>query len=429
MNAPSTQPSAPEEVMELDRHAHEWWAFLLILLLGWGVYRWQQTLHPQPPPFASAPAAARQVDWFFMIRMPPLTAQYESGIQTLRLRYAGWLEALNAAGFHPMRYSDVYEHLSRGEGVPEKTVVLVFDPGLRRTYELIAPTLLSQGWPALWLTDQGAMRHGHREYVTYHTADRMVASGWWDVGYVQSDGGVALKTWNHGALQLGGAGAHVWSPMAGGLAFNRGSSSTLLRRLNVNSDWTPEDLINRLAVEVPVQHPSFLIKRPVQNLTWGASTENALSPETRFDLQLPAHKRSFVLNWFGTEGVSDFELRAEAQRLIGKCCLRLRWDEARGNGIVLVVSNRDVSIQERVAFKYFPPVHIPAAGSGFRVHVTLHGQDMSVAAGERSLQLHGLTIPEAGRGLFQLFLSDKFRGSARVEQLQIQFIPPEASPS
>src|SRR5436309_3298425 len=102
-----------------------------------------------------------------------------------------------------MLLSEVSWRLNHGRGVPEKTVVLVFDPGHRQTYQIVKPILAQHHWPAVWLTNGSAMKRGHREYVTYHTAEKMRASGWWDVGYSDEKGNFALKTLRYGTLHLG----------------------------------------------------------------------------------------------------------------------------------------------------------------------------------------------------------------------------------
>ena len=298
-----------------------------------------------------------------MLRMPAISAQYESGIDTMKVRYGLWLDTLRQAGFHPMKLSDVIHRLQTGAGVPEKTVVLIFDPGLRRTYRLVAPILAAHQAPAVWLSNERAMSHGHREYVTYHAADQMVKSGWWDVGYTQDDGTIRVKSRDYADLQLGDAQHPAWSPISGGMALNKGKSLTLLSRLNVNSDWTEQDLLNRIRVEEPVEGRVFLSKAPVQNLVWGVTTDRDADPDSRFNLQVASHKRGLVLDWFGTRGIADSRVQAEGRALIGDFTMRLRWDEERGSGINILLSKDQLFIQEMQAFHTKSTYHVARSGS------------------------------------------------------------------
>ena len=154
---------------ERDRFSRQWVIFLVLLAIGIGI--WKQMTHI---PERSAPApAGTEADWFLMLRMPAVTAQYESGIDTMRGRYAEWLDSLAHAGFKPMHLSEVYRRLHAGQKIPARTVVMVFDPGYRRTYQVVAPILAEHNWPAVWMSPVKEMNEGHREYVTYHHEDRI----------------------------------------------------------------------------------------------------------------------------------------------------------------------------------------------------------------------------------------------------------------
>ena len=71
----------------------------------------------------------------------------------MRERFQAWLKVLADDGFQFRPLSETVALLKRGEGVPAKTLVLVFDPGYRHTYETLAPVLRSSG-------DSGGMADG-----------------------------------------------------------------------------------------------------------------------------------------------------------------------------------------------------------------------------------------------------------------------------
>src|SRR5262249_23360977 len=243
----------------------------------------------------------------------------------------------------------------------------------RRTYRLIEPILKARRWPAVWMTSEPAMKQGHREYVTYHAARQMTGSGWWDVGFVQRDGSVRLESRDQPDLFLGGRDP-VWSAAAGGTALNRGDQLSGLHRLNVNADWTEQDLLNRVRVELPAARRVFLAQAPVQNLMWGVTTEDGQDPAARFALQVLPYKRGVVLDWFGTKGVPDARLHAEASSLVGDFTLRMRWDEERGNGVSVLVSADQLFVQELFGGHVQSVYQARRSGAHFNLDLDLQGQ-------------------------------------------------------
>ncbi len=410
-----------------DTHRGSWF-LVLALVTGLAIYGWVDSRKGLPVTYQVSTPTSGKVNWFLILRMPAITAQYESGIDTMKVRYDQWLDALNQAGFHPMKLSDVYKDLHNGTGVPENTVVLAFDPGFRRTYHLVEPILVSHHWPALWLSNDQAMNRGHREYVTYHTARQMVSTGWWDVGFTQEDGTILLNTKDWGTLRLGDAQHPGWSPITGGMALNQGQSLMLLNHLNVISDWTAKDLTTRIRAELPVHRKVFLAKDSVQNMEWGVTTEDPTDPSATLHFQVLPYKRGFALDWFGTTGIANAEVHATASEVIGEFTTRLRWDEARGNGISILLSKDQLFIQELSAGHVVQNFRRERAGdrqSGqFDMTATLKNDSLMINLSDQPpVELHLKTSPTPERGLLQLFLVDKFRGSARADDVHISFTP------
>src|SRR5579864_3889378 len=132
------------------------------LLLGCCVAAWMafhQSHVNLSSPFRPAPekTAASSVNWFYMVKMPEITTQHESGVGTMKTRLIEWLETLKSHGFRPMLLSEALRRIYDGQGVPERTVVTFFNPSYRRTIEIVSPILAELKWPAVCLTDDTAM--------------------------------------------------------------------------------------------------------------------------------------------------------------------------------------------------------------------------------------------------------------------------------
>ena len=163
------------------------------------------------------------------------------------------------------------------------------------------------------------------------------------------------------------------------------------------------------------------MKAPIQNLMWGVTTECESDPGTRFDLQVASYKRGLVLDWFGTHGIKDASLHAEASDLIGDFTMRLRWDEERGNGISILVAKEQLFIQEMQAFHVKSNYRLARgnASGHFKIDLLVKGQTLSIRLdGGAPVQMALQPDAAPDRGLFQLFLVDRFRGTARAKSVQ-----------
>lgn len=406
-----------EDLPERDDYTVSW--TVVAALLSAAAFGWGLASRPERAP---APAAAeRGVSWFMLLRMPPVTAQYESGIETMKGRYAQWLERLRAAGFVPMLLSDARAKLSRGEGLPARTIVAVFEPGHRRTYEIVAPILAAQRWPAVWLSDAAAMKRGHRELITYRTARLMRASRWWDVGYSRSKGGYAIRSRDRPPFTLG-----PWSAVDGAFAVNHAARMEGLNILNVNSDWTPEELLNRLLAEVPACEPTRLTKGVIHGREWGLADSSAARGPAAFDLRAPLIRRGSKLFWLGTRTSPDFRLELEAASYVGEFRVHLRSDEAAGRQTNLIFSERKLIVEELSGAKrrvLLVGRHAASPGRRLKADIRLTGRRLAVSYQGRTWATEKLSQPAGGAGLLEISVFDKTRGAARADKIQLLFTP------
>jgi hypothetical protein len=410
-----------DQTIQPDTFGRHWLVLAIVGLALWFAYR-HATKVPVLTPVVRETTVPANANWFLVLRMPAVTSQYESGIETMKGRYGAWLDALAKGDYHPMKLSEVHRRLQAGDGLPPKTVVMVFDPGARRTYETIAPILAS-----LWLTPKVEMDQGHREYLTYRQTNLMIDSDAWDIGLIQKDGSLILKSKDAEPIHLGND-RTIWVATAGGMALNRGKQFLEMNRLNVNADWLPKDLMNRVTAEVPVERPMYLTQGSVQNLNWGVVTDPSSSEEKHFDVTLASHRRGTQLAWMGTREHRNFELEAKADAIVGRMAFHLRWNERDESGIIVTVSNQDVRIRHQANGTSRDVQTLTRSGAGPRrplsLVVKLQQNDLRISVDGR-LSVAFVLPPEApsGSGLLQLNVYDAIKGSARVDGLQLLYSP------
>jgi hypothetical protein len=253
----------------------------------------------------------------------------------------------------------------------------------------------------------------------------MIRSGWWDVGYMDKLGHFILKSKDQDPIDFGTEDTPAWSKTSGGLAMNRGPIFGTMNRLHVLSDWTTEDLINRLRVEVPVDQASYLTLAPIQNLDWGVSTPQNSPEEKYFDLAVPLWRRGIMLGWFGVKSHANFTLDAEAKDLIGNLAFRLRWNEQEGSGLVVTVSRRIWSIQQQSpsGFVLLKRMYRRSSG-GFQMILQLTDRVMTFSPdGETPETVLLPAGAPADGGTIQIYLYDSLKGSAQVKAVRMLYTP------
>lgn len=369
--------------------------------------------HVSPRAAAREPGAGT-ADWFLTMRMPEITTQHESGVNTMKGRVDAWLRALASEGFAPIRLTDALSRLRQGQRLPERSVVILFSPGYRVTHEIVSPIFRRQGVPAVWLTDRDALKAADRRYPTFHDLRGMRRHAGWDAGFGDETGG----------FSLGGI-SQSWAPSAGALALNRGKAERLTY-LSICADWLPQELVQRLWAEIPPSGPVALGKALIQQREWGVTRPNDRGDT--FDLQAPPSRRGQRLFWLGTQGQNDFSLRLSVRSLTGDLWLQLRYDEAWGDSLDIMLSGRRLRVQERRRGHVRKLAALQASGGSpdrpITLDLKLEGRSLTAAlSGAAPLRIQGLGSPTAGRGLIQLYLSGKVRGFAKARGVRLRYAP------
>ena len=285
----------------------------------------------------------------------------------------------------------------------------------------MAPVFRREGWPAVWLTDTAAMRAGSREYVTFHRAQVMALSGWWDVGYARKDGGYDIVS-RDGRFVLGAGGA--WSEIDGTFAVNRGEPRARLQTLTVNANWSARELADRLRAEIPVERPACLGKAVIQRREWGVTSAQSASLDAcpAFALEAPQGKRGARLYWLGTAGLGDFVLSLRASALVGELQLHLVTDEESAGELTVAFTSRAVVVARRRAGAASRLAVLRRAGP-LSARLTLEQGRLTVADDGAAAAWTSAPLDGVSRGLLELSVFEKVRGVARADGLQLHFEP------
>ena len=387
-------------------------------------FYWYQTHVYRPAPATTAAANAPTGNYFYVLRMPEV--QVHADMRASRQQFSKWMEALEQEGFHFFLWTEVLRHLDDGIPLPEKTAVLIFDPGYRRTADTYMPVLEKKYIPAVWLTNGKAIGMNDKRFISSHVVQVMETSGLWNVGFYTADGAISLQTRDGQSLFLGRR--SPWKPDTGRFALNRGTSLEAFDRLNINIKWTAEDLVHRLLVERPVQGPAILSLQQIQGKNWGIGLDMASTHDTHFTLRAPPDKRSGSLYWLGTAGLNDLHLRMEVKSLVGEMRLLLRSDQATGEDVAIVFGRGKVSVDKDKGTESTRLASVPcpdiAPNTPFTAVLAVMGRQLALAVnGHPLVALETLPEPTSSKGMIRLVVQDSLKGVGEARSVRIVCTP------
>jgi hypothetical protein len=359
---------------------------------------------PLPP---EPPSAVQSGDahWYFVIRLPEAPWDPQ-GTKFVQARTAEWLGALIQEGFHPMLFSDITARFKQGIGVPDKALVIVFQPGYKHTCETLEPLFTHFKSPTVWLIDRTAIQRSDPRYVHRHRAALMVQSKWWDV----------IDSANP-----------VWTPGTGRSALNWNPGADHVNRLNVSLQWSGRELVNRLLAENPLQSCMQLTVRTVQGRLTGvlSTPENVANA---FRLEAPLGKHSTTVAWLGTKGSPDARIDFDVPSRVGDFVLALRSEIESDGEVRLGYGDGMISIDDCWQGRHTRLAAVPWLP---RIpHEALHGTLTLV--GDRLELIHPgnpplqVTLNHSGAprgGIVRLTVYDKIRGAAFADSIRLVMTP------
>lgn len=391
------------------------WVVVGVSAVLLGVFVWLRSQVPPIERAPAAPAAGYLADWFWIVRLPEVPV-HAALTEVAQRRLHHWLDGLERAGFSPILLAPALERLSKGQRLPDNSIVLVFDPAYRHTVESMTPVLRQRRWPAVWLMPREPLRQADRRFLNPHASDALAREGLWERRIVD---------------------APLWPAGGGKQALNQdGQALRQLNRLDVNARWTRQELVNRLLAEAPLREPSWLTSRSIGPTRWGlVERQSQIAAESAgFSLRVPIDRRSARVSWLGTRGNRDVDLRLDVHSLTGELWIWLRSDEAAGESVRVAFTNgRAVLEQESshavrvITASAVPGLRQPGT---FSASLRLEGSRIQVNVnGIRALSWDRLDLPQSAVGLTRLIVYDKVMGGGGAERIRISAAPLDGNPT
>jgi hypothetical protein len=366
--------------------------------------------------------------WYMILRMPEIPSAMKDVEKAQRILSAR-LHVLRREGFTPVLLSDIQRQATKGTPLPSRPVVIVFDPGHRHTFDTLSPVLKEKKVPAVWLTDGEVLDNADRRYVSRHATRLMVKSGLWDVGLYQQGKPLVIENHEIGNWTLSEKSEDVWSASAGVFAINSVDSLKGLSRLNVNSNWTTDEFIDRVLAELPVEGPVRLTARQIRNHLWGLSQALDVPSRPTFTLESNLEKRGNTVSWLGTRGLYDGELTLNVADLSGEAWLLLRSDENLGESVRIGFAEGAAFLEQETDHRSKRLAAAPAEGVGiigrpFTATVQLNGpQVVLFVNGRKVLTYNDLQLNHSDHGVIRFTVYDKLRGTAQASGVAMTFAP------
>ncbi len=422
-----TSPTPATPAALRPSYRKEWRiAFLLLAALVLVLHlRPDRSRHLQP--VSPHPAAASdRADYYLVVRCPELPSEAEASRDGTR-RLMAWMRALLDAGFHPRPFVDVIASLSRGTPLPERTVVLVFDPAYRATVEQVLPRLQEIRVPALWITRSPGVLRSDRRFVSNRARRTWSGYALWDFALSEDPAAFQLEA---DGLPEDVPSAYSWADPSGLTGINSLSLGTPLHRLHANARWSAAEFVDRLKADLPLRRPSPLSARRIQGRDWGIQADP--HEVAAFRLAAPPEARQATVRWLGTRGIGDLKLSLRAHAWCGELALDLRANSALSNRIHVSLTEDSLRVQQELQGRLVADQRLaatPNPGGSTRLQLHLRDDELRVSiAGHAASCSVPIVVPATDEGTVALSVYHRIHGVAFADQILLtaEPLPPPA---
>ncbi|MGH7897654.1 MAG: hypothetical protein ACREQQ_06860, partial [Candidatus Binatia bacterium] len=326
-----------------------WWVALLLLGIVFSV---QDVFHRSSDDAGLSGSKEREKEAFLALVFGKVSdTDPELGIPSALLR--SQLEALKEAGYNSVRLTDVVRFLSNGTPLPSHPVLLTFDQARSESLEIADPILASLSMNAVAFANVQALSEANLELVSAHRFEQLVWSRRWEAA-VSSCAGVTatadaspfssysvrrhrdlLSRWlgkpvlatdcqrswpddgNTGTSwteALGDARIPLGFVVAAPAANYRDQPPFELRRLRVQRDWRPGDLVARLREYAPRRTPlADDFSSPDSAIPWIADQGAVTAQNGVLSLRTDPGEQGALAILAGSERWADAEVRIRAR--------------------------------------------------------------------------------------------------------------------
>ncbi len=115
--------------------------------------------------------------YHYVSPLPPNPDSYRLDLTVLPENFEAQLQYLAEAGYHAITLSDLYLHLTQGNPLPEKPVVLTFDDGYEDAYEVVFPLLLDYSFTGTFFVLATPAHFESPGYLTWAQMKEMSDAG------------------------------------------------------------------------------------------------------------------------------------------------------------------------------------------------------------------------------------------------------------
>jgi hypothetical protein len=406
----------------LPRYTGQWIATWTLLGVGFALFLVLQWMSKSPVADALPdPAEHPYVDWYQIVRFPELPGA-NANPNALKKRLVEWVSALRREGFVVRPWMEVLDRLERGVGVPRQTLVIVFEPGYKRTITALAPLLERTGIPAAWLTHDPGPYGTERRYLSNHHRCELAKDGFWTTGLILDDMRVRLERRDADAREDI---VVAWREAKGDCGVNHGAGVLELRRLHADPHWSAEEFVSRLYADVPLREEALLSVRWIRQRRWGVIPPTG--EERAFDLEAPPDLRFASISWQGTQGIPGLEVHLDVDSWYGELWLFFRSDRGRESRIRIGFLDHLVRIEEEIegdTIRHAARQTSVRSSDGLQATIVVEEAEVRVSGPSLpTVSVSNLQIDSSDDAVLELLIFDPVRGAACARTIRITATP------